>query len=114
MSLISRMKKQTCVHWARTGTNAYGRAVWGEPEELVCRWADKAEKFVNANNEELVSNAIVYVDGVAVGDVLLLGTLDDSGLNLTEPFKNGGAWEVKRNDATPNLKNTETLYKAYL
>ena len=114
MSLISRMKKQVCVHWARTGTNSYGRPIWGDPEELVCRWSDITQKFMDLKGEERISNAIVYVSGVSVGDVLLLGTLTDSGLNTTEPFKNGGAWKVERVDAIPNLRATETLYKVYL
>ena len=114
MSLISRMKKQTCVHWSRTGVNSRGRATYATPVEKECRWLDKAERYINLNDEEKVSHSIVYVDGVKVGDVLLLGTLSDSGLDTDDPLKNDGAWQVDRYDATPNLRNTETLYKAYL
>ena len=114
MSLISRMKKQTCVHWARTGVNSYGRNTYDDPEELACRWTDTTEKFTDSKGEEKISNSVVYVAGVSVGDVLYLGTLDDIDLELSDPLKNDAAWKVERVDGIPNLKATETLYKAYL
>lgn len=114
MSIISRMKKQTCVHWHRTGTDSYGRATWDDPVERACRWEDRNEKYTNAQGEERLSRALVYVDDVSEGDVLLLGSLTDSGLNLTDPLRNGGAWKIERYDSCPNFKNTETLYTAYL
>lgn len=114
MSLISRMKKQTCVHWSRSGVNDRGRATYGTAVERACRWVDSNELFVNAKGEEQVSNAVVYVDGCAVGDVLLLGDLLDSGLNLADPLRNAGAWEIRRYDETPNLRVTEYLRKAFL
>ena len=64
--------------------------------------------------EEKVSKAIVYVDNVNPGDVLYLGTLSDSGLDLDDPLKNATAWRVERLDSIPNLRNTETFNKAYL
>jgi len=114
MSLITRMKKQTCVHWPRTGVDNRGRSEYDTPVELDCRWADKTEKFMDVQGEERISNAVVYVAGVNVGDVLYLGTLTDSGLDSNDPLKNDGAWKVERVDAIPNLKATETLYKVYL
>ena len=71
-------------------------------------------KFTTVQGEEKMSNAIVFVDGVSVGDVLYLGTLVDSGLDLSEPLKNSGAWKVERVDTIPNVKNTVTWYKVYL
>ena len=114
MSLISRMKKQTCVHWARSGTDSRGRTEYSAAVERSCRWENITEKYLTVQGEEKMSNAIVSVDNVNVGDVLYLGTLDDSGLDQDNPLKNAGAWRVERVDSTPNLKNTETLYEAYL
>ncbi len=114
MSLITRMKKQTCVHWPRIGTDNRGRAVWGTPTERSCRWEDVNEKYTALNGEDLTSRAMVYVDGVKVGDVLMLGTLDASGLNPTDPLRNEKAWEIKRYDSLPNVRNNEVLYTAYL
>lgn len=114
MSLIAKMKKQTCVHWARTGTDSRGRPTWADPVERACRWEDVNEKYTALNGEDLTSRALVYVDGVKVGDVLMLGTLDVSGLNIVDPLRNEKAWEVKRDDSLPTLKATEFLYTAYL
>lgn len=114
MSLISRMKKMTCVHWSRSGVNDRGRATFTTAVERACRWVASNEMFVNAKGEEQVSNAVVYVDGCKVGDVLMLGSTDDSGVNLTDPLRNSGAWEIRKYEQVPNLKATEFLRKAYL
>ncbi len=113
MSFKDRIKRQTCIHWPRTGTDGYGRPTFGTPSELDCRWSGKNEKFTSATGEELVSRAQVFVDGVAVGDVLMLGSLDGS-VDQSNPLENEGAWEVKSYTSAPNLRNTVTYYKAYL
>jgi hypothetical protein len=109
-----KIKNQTCVHWARTGINSHGRATWAAAVERSCRWSGITKKYMDMQGEERVSNAVVIVDGVAVGDVLLLGDTEVSGINLTEPLKNSGAWKVERLDAIPDKKANDTLYKAYL
>lgn len=108
------MMKQICIHWVRSGTDGYGRAEWADPVEKSCRWTGQNEKYIDARGEERLSNATVFVDGVAIGDALMLGTLDDSGINLTDPLRNSGAWEIKRYDSTPNFSATITYNKAYL
>lgn len=114
MSLKTRIQKQKCCHWPRMGTDDYGRPTWCAAVERNCRWSGKNEKFTTAQDEELVSRAVVIVDGVTVGDVLLLGTLADSGLDLSNPLENDGAWEVKAYASTPDFRNKVTYYKAYL
>jgi hypothetical protein len=113
MSFKDRRKKQKCCHWARTGTDEYGKPTFAAPVELDCRWSGRSEKYTTATGEELVSRAVAFVDGVAVGDVLMLGTLD-SGVDENNSLENDGAWEVKAYASTPNLRNTVTYYKAYL
>jgi hypothetical protein len=114
MSFKDRIKKQTLVFWNRTGIDSQGQPTFTTPAEKTCRWVDKNEKFINAGGEELISRSIVIVDGVSVGDVILLGTI---ALNVTDsnlPFENEGAYEVKRVDTTPNLRNSVTWYRVYL
>lgn len=113
-SFKDRIKKQVCIHWQRIGTTSYGQPTWANPVDLACRWSDQVVKYVNAQGEEKVSNAVVFVDGVGVGDVLMLGSVSDTGLNESSPLQNSDAWEVKRVDSIPNLKNTVTWYKVYL
>ena len=121
MSLISRMRKQTVVYWPLASLDSggddfddYGQPVVTDPVELSCRWEDVSEEFVGADGTRLLSHAKVYVESdVAVGGILMLGEIDDitDSDNIKE---NDGAWEIKRFDKLPNLKNTEFLRTAWL
>lgn len=116
MSLISKMRKQIAVYWAIADEpfDSHGRPVFADPVEISCRWEDKTEKFVDQNGEEVLSQAKVFVDrDVCIGGVLMLGSIG-SGLNLTDPKKNVGAYEIRRFEKLPNLKVTEYLRTVYL
>ena len=114
MSIITKMRKQTCVWWSSTGVDAYGRPTWTTPVEIDCRWEDVIQEFVNDDGEERFSRSIVYVDrDMKVGDVLKLGSLD-SGIDEDNPKENDDAWEVSRFSKLPNLKNTEVLRTVFL
>ena len=39
MSFKDRIKRQTCVHWAKSGTDARGRPTYSAAVELSCRWS---------------------------------------------------------------------------
>jgi hypothetical protein len=116
MGIISRVRKQTAVYWPPSITfDKYGQPQTENPREISCRWDDVTEEFVDALGTRVVGRAIVMVpveESVEVGGVLMLGTLDD----LTEitPKDNEGAYEVRRIDETPNIRNTQTLVEAYL
>lgn len=119
MSLKTRIQKQTCVYWAPAGSvsggedqDQYGSPQFTDPVELSCRWDDVAQKFTSPGGEELISRAKVLVDGVEVGGVLMLGTLDD--VIDDDPLRNDGAYQIKRYDSTPDFKNRVTYYMAYL
>lgn len=121
MSIITRMRKQTAVYWApgseETGGkdyDDYGRPLYADPVEISCRWEDVNEEFVTPDGTRDSSRCIVYTDRVvALRGVLMLGTLNDVA-DLDDPKKNDDAWEIRRFDKLPNLRNTETLLKAYL
>lgn len=121
MSIITRMLKQTCVYWEPASADSggsdfddYGQPVVTDPVELNCRWEDINEEFVGANGTRQLSKSKVYVESdVVVGGILMLGEIDDitDESNIKE---NEGAWEIKRFDKLPNLKNTEFLRTAWL
>jgi len=121
MGIITRMLRQTCVYWAlafmESGGIAfddYGQPIVTDPVELDCRWEDVNEEFIDAKGTRQVSRAKVYVEqDVDVGGILMLGTKDDitDSVNIKE---NEGAWEIRRFDRLPNLKNTEFLRTAWL
>jgi hypothetical protein len=115
------MRKQTAVYWPpgseETGGrdyDDYGKPMYASPVEISCRWEDVVQEFVDTENEITFSQAIVYVDSdVRLRGVLFLGTLTDVN-DLNNPKDNEGAWEIRRFDKLPNLRNTETLRTAYL
>jgi hypothetical protein len=114
MSLITRMRKQTAVYWAPIGYDNTGHPEWDDPIEIDCRWEDVTEEFIDPTGTRFFSTAKVYVDqDVELGGVLMLGELDDleSG---SDPKANEGAWEIKRFEKLPNLRNTENLRTALL
>jgi len=128
MSLITRMRKQNAIYWPPATADDYGRVAVGTLVELTLtggvnsrvRWEDQAKEFIDSNGITRVSQAVVYVPAlpggggeVAVGGFLWLGDRGDLE-SETDPGANEGAWEVRRFDKLPNLKNTEYLRTAYL
>lgn len=116
MSLISRVRKQTAVYWSQgsRGVDVHGRPKLLGPVEISCRWDDVSKEFLAADGTRQMSNSEVLVDRrMKVGDYLFLGTLTDL-TNASVPKENKGAFEIRRFDDTPNLRNTENLYTAYL
>ena len=114
MSIISRMRRQTCVYWAKEGYDNYGKPLTDPPIQLTCRWQDMNEEFIDSEGTRQMSRAKVFVDqDVDVGGVLMLGVLGDV-TDALVPKNNAGAWEIKRFDNMPNLKATEYLKTAYV
>ena len=133
MSLIKRMRKQVGAYWSVSGFDRHGREEYAQAEGLRLRWEDKAQQFIDANNETVVSNSIVYVDReLKVGDVLILLDISDAGdiTGLTEqqimdalrdsltdkdnPSKNEGSYPIRQFHKLPDLRNKNTLLTAYL
>ena len=82
--------------------------------QILVRWDDKVEEFLDFEGERKLSNAVVYVgQDMSLGGILMLGTLADitDSVNIKE---NAGAWEIRRFDKIPNLKASEFLRIAYL
>jgi len=121
MGIITKMLKQTAVYWAlksnESGEVAYdnfGAPVVTDPVEIACRWEDVNEEYIDANGTRQLSMARVYVrSDVDIGGILMLGQLTDI-TNPTTPKANLGAWEIRRFEKLPNLRNTEVLRTVYL
>jgi len=116
----ARYMKQTCVYWAPGNAdsgglahNMYGQPVYADGVELDCRWENVAVQFVTVKGVEESSRAVVFVDGTVVGGLLMLGDLDST-LDVADPRKNDGAWEIKQIESIPNRRNTVTYNWAYL
>lgn len=114
MSLIRRMRRQTAVYWARNGTDDFGQPKFLDPVQIACRWEYIQSEIIGRDGRTMISKSRVYVDQVvALGGVLWLGRLTD--INVSKkPFDNADAWEIQAFDQLPNIRNTETLYTAFL
>ncbi len=116
----TKYQKQVCVYWAPGHTESaarswdvYGQPIYADPVEKYCRWDDIAEIFVRADGTQETSKAIVFVDDVLQGGLLLLGELT-SALNLVDPRSNEGAWEIKKVETIPNRTASVNYTWAYL
>lgn len=121
MSIITRMRRQTCVYWGLASDESGGIAIddYGQPQhtdpiELECRWEDVSEEFIDSKGTRQLSKAKVYVESdVVMGGILMLGTEDDI-TNLVDIRENEGAWEIRGFGKLPNFKATEFLRTAIL
>ncbi len=114
------MQRQTAVYWplevSGDDFDDYGQpvVVAAEPVEISCRWEDVSEEFIDKNGTRQISHSKVYTDqDVDVGGILMLGTKDDI-TDSTNIKENENAWEIRRFDKLPNLKNTEFLRTVFL
>ena len=124
MSLISRMITygQKAVYWALLGADSagvvdyddYGQPQYTDPVEINCRWEEITIEFLDSQGTRQLSNARVYVgQDVDIGGVLMLGELAD----VTDddiPKENDNAWEIRRFEKLPTLRNRETLRTVFL
>lgn len=107
---------QTCVYWSPAGVNGFGEPLYADPVELACRWEDKQELFRDKEGQEVVSSAVVYPEStVVLGGYLFLGDLADlSSAEEDDPRIVSNAKEIRSTGASPNLKGTQWVYKAWL
>lgn len=114
MSIIRKMRKQTAVVWSRSTTpDKFGQYTFAEPIEIACRWEQKGKEFRDESGQIDISESVVYVDReLKFGDRLKLGELESD--MTSNPFDFEGTAEIRRFEALPNLRATETLYIAYL
>lgn len=121
MGIITRMRKQKAVYWALGSAdsggmdfNDYGQPLYAEPIELTVRWEDTSVEFLDNAGAKILSNSVVYVgEDVVLGGILMLGELIDINSG-GEPKENDNAWEIKRFEKLPNIRNTEFLRTVFL
>lgn len=108
MSWVTRNLRQTVTRWTPSGArDLYGNQSWTR-STLKGRWEDTQVKTVDSQGNELISNAVVYLDSdVATGDYLFLGNSTDS----TPPST---AREVKNFSKIPSLRLDTYERKAVL
>lgn len=113
MRIIRKMRQQKAVWWQRLAVDQYGRFAYATPVEIDCRWDATSEEFRDTEGQKQLSNAVVYPDRVmSIGDMLQEGQLDSN--DPDDPRDAPDAHEIRRFDKIPDLKATETLFRAYL
>ena len=112
MSLISRMRKGDAVYWPPASFNDFGRAVVGAPVAIKCRWEDKVEKFTDAQGDDAMSKAMIYVSQVCqLGGYLFQGLLADA---PADPTVAKDCFIIRKFDNLPNLRYTERLLTVWV
>lgn len=97
MSFINRNLLQDVTVWTAGATNVFGNPTY-TVRTIKGRWEDKHIKTINFQGDEIISNAIVYVDSdVGPGDYMMLGISTASTPTTT-------AEEVKGFSKSPSLK----------
>lgn len=111
MTMTSRHLKQDVTHWPVTGSNGYGGFTFGAPVKLKGRWEDKAVIFRTLENEEVVSNAIIYLGvDIDVGDYFGLGDLTAT----ADPTTLDTTFRSRNYHKSTNLRALEALRKVFL
>ncbi len=117
MALLVGLLKQTAVYWPpEDGYDDFGQPTVSSPQELICRWEDTAEEFIDAQGTKTVSKAQVFLDeDVEVKGLLMLGTLAEAEASdfPTDP-KEAGALEIRSFQKTPRVKGTAFVRSVYL
>lgn len=114
MGVVRKMRKQYAVYWERTGNDRHGNPKFAEATEVRCRWSEKQEEYRDADGVQRFGESGVFVDrSMPLGSWLWKGRIADVE-NLTTPEQNEKAGRIVYFKEVPNLKNTETLFKAVL
>lgn len=105
----TRMMRQDATYWAPPSRDGLGNKTFPAPVPLKVRWQQKRELITDGQGRQQVARAVVYVSQpVEVEGYLYLGESEAS-----DP-REQGAWEIRQTGASPNLRATEVLNKAWL
>lgn len=111
MGMLHRMLKEDITKWPLTGSNGYGGFTFGTPIVLKGRWEDRTVLFRTLENEEEVSNAVVYLQSdITVGDYLGRGDLTA----IADPTTLSGTFRSRNYHRTTDLRNLTALRKVFL
>lgn len=107
MQNYTRNMRQTATYWPPNTPDGFGGFTPGTAEVIKCRWQDTNVLFRNFEGQEVMSEAVVYVEKPLVNKgMLALGTFTG-----TPP---ASAREIRRSNTTPNLGASYQLSKVYI
>jgi hypothetical protein len=79
---------QTAVYWGNPRNGGYGKTIFDDPVEISVRWDVKNELIMDADGNQVVSNAeILVTQDLEIGGFLYLGSLDDLSSDPADPLE---------------------------
>ena len=107
---ITKNLNQTITYWANPTSDGWGGSTFDTPVAITGRWEDRQELYRDADGQEVLSHAVVFVgQDVDIKGYLYLGTSV-----AANPKNVDGAREIKSFRKIPNLKATAFARKAWL
>jgi hypothetical protein len=107
--------KQTVVYWGNPVNDGLGAFTFDDPVEISARWEDRQQMFKNAQGQDELSKAVVYLgQDVQIGGYLYLGTLDDMSSSAPEPGDVTTALQIQGLTKVPGIKGTTYLRKVWV
>ena len=103
--------RQTITVWVSGGArDRFGRVSAMPPREIKGRWEQRGDLFIDAEGNQVVSAAVVYVkEPFATGDYVFLGSSAE-----TDPKMIGSAFIIRAVSRTPSLSGREEIIKLWL
>lgn len=97
--------KNVATYWGNRSVSGTGKLTFDAPVLLMTRWEERSERFVNAEGEEVVSRAVVWVkQDVEEGEYIALGDYV-TGTPITDPTVVVDAYPIRRFFKIPDLRN---------
>ena len=107
---LTKNLKQTITYWGNPVSDGWGGSTFDSPVTITGRWEDKQELFRDAEGQEVLSHALVFLSqDVEIKEYLYLGTSAEA-----NPKNVSGAREIRSFRKIPNLKATAFMRKVWL
>lgn len=111
MSLATRNLKDDVTYWTVTGANGYGGYNFATPALVKGRWEERAEQFRDPDNEEHVSQSVVYLTlELQVGDYICKGDQTAT----ADPTSLSGARPIMQKSSVTDLRRLNSVHKVML
>jgi hypothetical protein len=101
---------QLATYWGSPTPGGFGGHTFDDPQEILVRWEEKNEEFVDNQGNSKISMAVVYADtDLEVGGYLFLGTS-----LAADPTSLDDALPIQRYAKMPDIRAVSYLRKAWL
>ncbi|MGM0409193.1 MAG: hypothetical protein ACQEQF_00405 [Bacillota bacterium] len=107
MSWYSNMLNQKLTYWGTSGFDKFSNPNIKSPVILNCRWEDKKELYKDAEGNEKVSEAVIFVNQILSAEEYIQEG-EHSGTDISN------AYEIKKVDKIPSIKGDKYQYKVLL